>query len=355
MNKVKRITSQMACRMGSIRFERGAATIAVIALSATVGVMTMTMDLMDEWHAMSRHEAARPSAAPLTPVTRRQVALDKPDGVQVLDIGPDMGFKASVARVKDVFSTVGYNLDAVRKGEMDVPRIQQASFPHDLNEVSHTPERKAIFLRFVLPYVLEANNEVRQQRHRVETLRDELANGVNIDPVDAEWLDELFQEYKIKSGDFDRLLRRVDTVPPSLALAQSALESGWGTSRFAREGNAAFGQWTTAEYQGIVPKNRAAGADHKIRSFNDLKESVQSYLRNLNTHRAYNAFRKLRAEQRQKNAPINSTSLAATLTRYSEKGSEYVKLLRQIIIGNKLNTLDDARLSETVVALRPDA
>jgi Bax protein len=355
MNTLERITSKAACRVGSLRCDRGTASIAVIALAVTVAVTSMMHNLMDEWHAMSWHEAARPAAAPLLPVTRRPLALSKPSDVQVLANGPNMGFKASVARVKDVFSTVGYNLEAVRNGEIDVPRIQYASFPHDLKEVAHTPERKALFLCFILPYVLEANNEVRQQRHRVERLRDELVNGVNIDPVDAEWLDQMFQEYKIRNGDIDLLLRRVDIVPPSLALAQSAIESGWGTSRFAREGNAAFGQWTTAEYTGIVPLDREDGRDHKIRSFSDLKESVNSYVRNLNTHRAYVEFRKLRAQQRQSNAPINSASLAATLTRYSEKGAEYVKLLRQIIAGNKLRTLDDARLGDTIVALRPDA
>lgn len=355
MSRLERITSVTAYRVVPLRRERGAGSIAVIALAATVGVMLMMYDLMDKWHVMDRDEAARSSAVPPTEHSRQPPALEKPDDVQILANAPNMGFKASVARVKDVFSTLGYNLDAVRNGEIDVPRIQYASFPHDLKEVSHTPERKALFLRFILPYVLEANNEVRQQRHRVERLRDELDHGLNIDPVDAGWLDQMFEEYKIENRDIELLLRRVDIVPPSLALAQSAIESGWGTSRFALEGNAAFGQWTTAEYKGIVPKERKPGADHKVRSFSDLKESVNSYLRNLNTHRAYVEFRILRAEQRAKNAPINSAVLAATLSRYSEKGSEYVKLLRQIIAGNKLRTLDNARLGENVVALRPDA
>jgi len=271
--------------------------------------------------------------------------------VQTLNSLSSKGFRASVARIKDVFSSVGYTLDAVRSGEVDVPRIQYAAFPHDLGDVQQTQERKSLFLGFMLPYVLEANNEVRHQRAEIQRLRDEMQQGEMIDPADSDWLDSMFDEYKVKPGDFKLLLRRVDTIPPSLALAQSAIESGWGTSRFAREGNAAFGQWTTSDYKGIVPKDRDEGKDHKIRAFEDIRQSVDSYLRNLNTHRAYTDFRKLRAKQRRENGTVNSLKLAAALTGYSEKGSDYVSLLRRIISSNKLRALDHARLSESAVAL----
>ena len=281
--------------------------------------------------------------------------MTKPESVQPIAAFSATAFKASVARVKDVFSAVGYDLEAVRNGEVSVPRIRYAAFPHDLNEVEQTEERKSLFLGFMLPFVLEANNHVRQQRARIERLREALQYLGDIGEEDAEWLQGMFTEYKVDPGNFTLLLRRVDTVPPSLALAQSAIESGWGTSRFAREGNAAFGQWTTADYKGIVPKDREEGKEHKIRAFDDVRESVESYIRNLNTHRAYKDFRMLRAEQRDTEGTVDSIVLASALTRYSEKGREYVSLLRRIISGNKLRSLDRAQLGNTVVALRPDA
>ena len=307
-------------------------------------------NLLDDWHARDRAEAEQWAAAPAS-----RVELSKPDTVQPIAAFSPSGFKATVAWIKDGFSSVGYDLDAVRNGEASVPRISYAAFPHDLHQVAQTEERKALFLGFLLPFVLEANGKVRQQRDRIERLRNELTYSDDIDENDVEWLQGMFAEYKVDPGNFPLLLRRVDTVPPSLALAQSAVESGWGTSRFAREGNAAFGQWTTAEFKGIVPENREDGKDHKIRAFDDLRESVESYLRNLNTHRAYTDFRKLRAEQRRTEGTVDSIALAAALTRYSQSGDEYVTLLRRIISGNKLRALDRARLGNTVVALRPGA
>jgi Bax protein len=300
-------------------------------------------NLLDEWQVQDRLESQQWAATPAS-----RVELTKPESVQPIVALTASAFKASVARVKDVFSEVGYDLDAVRNGEASVPRITYASFPHD-------EERKNLFLGVMLPFVLEANNHVRQQRIRIERLREAMKHVEDIGEEDAEWLQGMFTEYNVDPGNFTLLLRRVDTVPPSLALAQSAIESGWGTSRFAREGNAAFGQWTTAEYEGIVPENREEGKDHKIRAFEDVRESVESYIRNLNTHRAYKDFRMLRAKQRDTMGTIDSIVLASALTRYSEKGSEYVSLLRQIISGNKLRALDRAQLGNTVVALRPDA
>lgn len=335
----------------SPRFGRGTGSIAAIALSATLGVATIMSGVMNDWKLQDQQLDARQADAAVT----LQTVLAKPESVQALDPVSTAGFKASVARIKDVFSSAGYSLEAVRNGDIDVPRIHYASFPHDLNEVTHTPERKALFLRFMLPYVLEANSRVMQQRQQIERLRDELMHGENIDALDADWLAAMFEEYKVEPGNFALLLRRVDIIPPSLALAQSAIESGWGTSRFAREANAAFGQWTTSKYKGIVPKGREAGKEHKIRAFDDIRESVESYMRNLNTHRAYKELRKLRAKHRQNDQRVDSVKLASGLIRYSEKGSAYVDLLRRIIAGNKLQMLDGAQLGAAIVAFRPGA
>ena len=303
----------------------------------------------NDWRLLDQKQVQQATVAHVVPTV-----LAKPDSVKALDAVAASDFKASAALMKNVFSSAGYSLDAVRKGEIDVPRIHYASLPHDLKEVTHTPDRKALFLQFMLPYVLEANSRVIQQRQQIQRLRDELMHGENLDAIDAKWLAAIFKTYKVKPGDFALLLRRVDVIPPSLALAQSAIESGWGTSRFAQEANAAFGQWTSSMYKGIVPKGREAGKDHKIRAFDDIRESVESYVRNLNTHRAYKELRKLRAKQRQSDKLIDSVMLASALTKYSEKGSVYVDLLRRIIAGNKLQMLDNAQLG-SAIGLRPDA
>jgi Bax protein len=143
----------------------------------------------------------------------------------------------------------------------------------------------------------------------------------------------------------------MDIIPPSLALAQSAEESGWGTSRFARQGNALFGQWTWDRSQGIRPSAAAASATHAIRRFPTLLAAVRAYARNLNTHRAYASFRLERERLRQQSQPISGFRLATTLTRYSERGGAYVRSLHAIMRGNDLARFDQARLSPAPVEM----
>lgn len=311
-----------------------AAAVGGIALWASAALMS---DLLVRWDVEDALRADHATAKP---------ALAKPETVRVL---------ASVAKVKDAFSNAGYELDAVRRGQITVPRVRLASLPYDLPQLNRAQERKALFLRYMLPIVLEANSHIRDQRERMKVLRIKVESGRRLSEEERVWLTALFEEYKIKPGDFDALSLRVDTVPVSLALAQAAVESGWGTSRFAQEGNAAFGQWTSKDHAGMVPKKRETGRTHKVRAFDSLKMSAESYLRNLNTHRAYRALRKMRREFRKSGAAFDSLALAGTLVRYSEKGADYVTLLRNIIKRNDLRALDGARLGKTVLAFRPDA
>ena len=277
---------------------------------------------------------------------KQTATLANPDTVRVL---------ASVAKVKDAFTSVGYELDAVRRGQVAVPRFQLASLPHDISQIRQAQDRKAVFLRYMLPYVLEANSRVQQQRTRMLSLQPKVETGQRLGEEEAMWLNALFEEYRVKPGDFAALSLRGDTVPVSLALAQAAVESGWGRSRFAQEGNAPFGQWTTKDHAGMVPKDRKAGMTHKVRSFESLYESAESYLRNLNTHRAYKGLRELRASFRRDNATVDSRAIAGTLLKYSEKGMAYVDLLRDIIEKNDLQALDGAQLDDAVLEVRPDA
>jgi len=349
--------SILAWRGPRPRFEfvRGAGAAFATAGAVLFGVFTMMDGLLVEWREREQivlvtMSIGNPQSVIEFPVIEKppfeKPRLEKPKNVRIL---------ASVAMVKDVFSNAGYSLDAVRRGHAAVPRLLQASLPHDMKSVTRAAERKALFLRFMLPYVLEANMRVREQREKLLALRWKIDAGEAASPDEEAWLDTLFAEYGVKPGKFAALVLRVDTVPPSLALAQSAVESGWGTSRFAREGNAAFGQWTTAAYRGIVPLERKEGKTYKIRAFNDLAESVESYMRNLNSHRAYRQFRQRRAMLRKRNAPVDSVAIAETLSSYSQEGDAYVTLVRRVIKENNLRALDQARLSDTVTLFDPGA
>jgi len=245
------------------------------------------------------------------------------------------------------FERIGYDLKSISESGAPVPRVFLASLPKDMGEIRETAKRKAIFFRTVLPLVLQANDEIRADRERLWHLQALTKKGQKLPAVDRLWLIVMSERYKVKRGDIDGLLARVDVVPPSLALAQAAEESGWGTSRFSRLGNAIFGEWTfsAAAGDGIVPKEREAGKTHRVKVFKSLLHSVRAYARNLNTHRAYREFRKGRLAMRRDGAPISGRKLVDTLRRYSERGEEYVKTLRSIMVVNKLGRLDDARLS----------
>ena len=145
----------------------------------------------------------------------------------------------------------------------------------------------------------------------------------------------------------EELLLRVDIIPTSIALAQAAKESGWGTSRFALEGNAIFGQWTWSG-QGIAPLDRASNKNHKILKFPILRASVKAYQNNLNTHKSYTSFRNKRSSMREKDKYISGLELTSTLKNYAQTGSEYIKILNQIIRQNRLTDFEPVRLVNSV-------
>ena len=250
----------------------------------------------------------------------------------------------SVETLSSHFAELGYDLDAVVAGERHVPRVTLASIPADLKDVREVKTRKELFFQTVLPLVLQVNEEITAERERLWRIHVQAAMGQALKAVDRLWLAVMSDKYKVKRGDLDALLRRIDIVPPSMALAQAAEESGWGTSRFVREGNAIFGQWTFSKHQGIKPRDIDPDKNHRVRAFDDLIGSVRAYVRNLNTHRAYRGFREQRAELRQEGMPLNGRELAETLTAYSERGEDYVRTLERIMSANDLGKLDDAQL-----------
>ena len=164
---------------------------------------------------------------------------------------------------------------------------------------------------------------------------------------EKQWLRQKFLEYKVKRGNVEELKNRMDVIPVSIALAQAAKESGWGTSRFALEGNAIFGQWTWTG-QGIEPLLKDKSKSHKILRFPILRASVKSYKNNLNTHRSYKDFRSKRRDLREKNKKISGLKLTKTLDNYAQTGNEYTKILEEIIIQNRLMDFELVRLENSI-------
>jgi Bax protein len=228
---------------------------------------------------------------------------------------------------------------------MPVPRIFLARVPDGLADVTHATQRKGVFLRVMLPLILEANERVQQQRAQLLVIDAKLAAGHTLTQEQQQRLEAIAAEYETDPDRIDLLLRRVDAVPPSLALAQAAIESGWGTSRFVVEGNAVFGQWTWDD-EGLVPLGREDGKSHKIKSFQQLMDSVRAYVHNLNTHTAYREFRERRLMLRSEGKHLTGMALVPTLASYSELKGRYLDLLRSIITANELQPLDGARLRD---------
>jgi len=257
---------------------------------------------------------------------------------------------SSAKTLHKTFGRLGYQLDKVMSDNHPVPRVFLTSLPGDLSRVPENKQRKAIFFQALLPLVLQVNEEILNDRRRLWKLRYQTALGQKPSAADRLWLRVMTERYKVKAGEIDALFSRIDVVPTSLALAQAAEESGWGTSRFAREGNAMFGQWARASSKGLVPLKRDKGKSHKVQSFETLIDSVRAYTLNLNSHRAYKGFRSTRQSIRRSGSAIGGRVLAGKLHKYSERGVDYVIALRNLIDHNGLALLDGARLDTSASA-----
>ena len=230
-----------------------------------------------------------------------------------------------------------------------MPRLYVTALPKDLEEIQEIDARKDLFIRSVLPLVLIANEELRSQRRQLVSILEEYEENGEISILDHAWLDALAEHYGLEHGQYDVLLRRVDEIPPSLAVAQAIVESGWGTSRFALEGNALFGQRTLpGSADGMAAQ---LDTDVRVKAFQDLMSSVRAYMYNLNTHQAYTDFRRLRAKEREENGQARGRILAGTLTDYAEL-EDYIGRLRSLIRVNNLAEFDRVYLSTGALAER---
>ena len=238
----------------------------------------------------------------------------------------------------NLFEDLKYDLKSIRTGALVKP-IYLSKLPKDLKKIKSTKTKKDTFIKIVMPLILDENNKILENRKKLFKI---LAKPNNT-RGERLWLKRRFEDYGIKNEDITELKIRMDIVPVSIAIAQAAKESGWGTSRFALEGNAMFGQWTWGK-KGIAPLEREKDKGHKILKFPILRSSVQAYKNNLNTHKGYREFREKRAELRKKNKKISGLELVQYLHNYAATGSEYTKVLKKIIDQNQLTDFDSAVL-----------
>lgn len=204
-------------------------------------------------------------------------------------------------------------------------------------------ERKTAFFNYFLPLIAEKNKEIARTKEQL-LLWNKSRNDIGW--WDARKIADLATQYRVNKFSIDddvswnNLLVNVDVLPPSLVLSQAANESAWGTSRFAKLGNNYFGQWCFEHGCGLVPKKRDSGKAHEVAAFNSPKESLESYMKNLNSHPAYQSLRNIRTQLRMEQQPVTGLALVAGLTKYSERGEEYIEELREMILFNKLSKYD---------------
>ena len=253
---------------------------------------------------------------------------------------PNLNLKTET--VLNLFKDVDYTLSNVRVQKLVKP-IYFTQFPRDLETIQSSKLKKETFIQIVLPLVVAENERILEDREKLKLL----SNKKFTTDLEKQWLRQKLLEYKVKKGDLNELMIRMDIIPTSIALAQAAKESGWGTSRFALEGNAIYGQWTWSG-QGIAPLDRDSNKNHKILKFPILRASVKAYKNNLNTHKGYKAFRDKRAKLREKNKNIKGLELTETLKNYAQTGSEYTKILNQIITQNRLTDFEPVKLVGSV-------
>ncbi len=249
--------------------------------------------------------------------------------------------RLSASTLEELFKETKYSLKEIRQSKIVKP-INIDLLPKEMKSIESSKKKKELFIKIVLPLILEENNRIFLDRKRLFAILNKNKNT----ETERKWLNNKFKQYGVVNRDLTTLKIRMDVIPVSLAIAQAAKETGWGTSRFALEGNALYGQWTWSE-DGITPASAEAGSTHKVMKFKILQASVRAYQRNLNTHSGYKKFREARAIQRDNSGKLNSLLLVDYLDKYAETGKEYTLILKKIIEQNSLTDFDDAKLLPT--------
>ncbi|MDW7711113.1 MAG: glucosaminidase domain-containing protein [Deferrisomatales bacterium] len=237
-----------------------------------------------------------------------------------------------------------------------IPNLAPLRLPPDMDELDREAKKDAFF-RALAPHVLAANRKIRADRARLRDVREHVRAGRNLTADQEDFLVRLADRYRVGEGGQGELLARgpeglleelwgrADVVPPSLALAQGAIESAWGSSRFARLGNSLFGQWVFSADKGMAPLFREEGANYSVARFVDIAEAVEAYMHNLNTLWAYEEFRAIRKGMRETGQPLDPRALAEGLLLYSVRREEYVEEVRTVVRDNRLESFDGRRLA----------
>jgi len=269
---------------------------------------------------------------------------NKSKGLAKKPYDPESDYTLNTQTVLNLFKELEYDLDDVRSEKIVKP-IYFTRLPKDLNEIKSVTRKKETFLQILLPLVVAENARIKKDReYLLKILQKNQSKNNTI------WINKKYKEYKVSKKNIAELIKRMDIIPNSIVLAQAAKESGWGTSRFALEGNAIFGQWTWNGI-GIEPLEKADGQKHKILKFPLLRASVKAYITNLNTHSGYKKFREKRLELRDNNKKLLGLDLIHELDNYAQTGKEYTKILEKIIKQNDLDefetvTIDDFKKND---------
>ena len=267
------------------------------------------------------------------------------DDIFEFDEQPTDTVRLSAVTIQELFDSTGYNLKDIRENKLVKP-ISLTLLPHEIKKIENSKKRKELFIQIILPLIIKENNYIKLDRKKLFVILNKSKNS----KAEKKWLDSKFKQYGVVDKDLSTLKIRMDEVPISMTIAQAAKETGWGTSRFAQEGNALFGQWTWSG-EGLKPLSADSDTTHKVMKFRVLQASVKAYQRNLNTHSSYKNFRSARAELREQKKKLDSFVLSSHLDKYAETGKEYVIILQKIIKQNSLTDFDDAKLLPSSIDL----
>ena len=244
----------------------------------------------------------------------------------------------SIKIIEEQLSNPKFKIEEIRQNNI-IPYVAISNLPDDLKKIKSIKSRKELFIKITLPLIVKENDKLTKLNRKIKKIKSSLDI---ISRDEAIWVKELMLEYEANS--LDNLIIKVDSIPVSLALAQAVIESGWGTSRFAYEGNALFGQYIwDSQTSGIVPNERETNAKYKIKSFDTLRESVASYMKNLNTNFHYNEFRLNRFILRSNNISLDGALLAEYLYNYSIE-EDYINKIKEIIQTNNFNDFENIKI-----------
>lgn len=271
------------------------------------------------------------------------------DSVAPVYEGPDTQLldESSYQGLQLTFKRFDYHFEQLDNG---VPPLIVQKIPEDLDHITDIETRKRIFFKIMLPLILLVNDEIRNERQQLLFIQKQLDAVKTLSADQTQKLKAIALRYKVNlettdlSDAINILLRRVDVIPVDLALAQAANESAWGTSRFTQIANNLFGQWTFIPGRGVVPQGRPEGETYEVKKFPTIYDSVRAYANNLNTHRAYQRFRHLRAKNDTEASPADGILLAEGLVSYSTRGEDYVQEIQAMIRHNDLQRLSTVSL-----------